>query len=248
MQVISAFPQLAPDGAVQEDEAEHRAEKVGGGDPEHDVQLSRADGVARVLTLPRVAVWMCVIVILHPNQEDRGSGGHQCKTPQGEDDALHPASGHHRFAPEREADGQVALDAQSRDVKDGGGGAALKDIVIETAHRLPKEPGHVLPQAVQVEGQAEEDNEVRHRHAGQVEVGGGFHVFEVLDDEDGHGVSHHPDDEDKDADDGDGDEGGGGEQGALVMVVVCVVLVHGLCFASVKVRPGSGPGHASQPR
>ncbi|TNN47641.1 hypothetical protein EYF80_042171 [Liparis tanakae] len=153
-----------------------------------------------------------------------------------------PADVH--LAAEREADGQVALDAQRRDVKDGGGGAALKDVVVEAAHRLPEEPGHVLPQAVQVKGQTEEDDEVRHRHAGQVEVGGGLHVLEVLDDEDGHGVARHPDDEDEDADDRDGDEGGGGEQGALVVVVVHVVLVHGLRSSSMKVHLGSGPGHA----
>lgn len=245
MQVIFAFPQLAPDGAVQEDEAEHRAEKVGGGHPEHDVQLPRADGVAGVLALPRIVVWVCVIVVLHPDQEEGGSCRNQGETPQGEDDVPYPASGHHHLAPEGEADGQVALDAEGRDVKDGGRGAALKDVVIEAAHRLPKQPGHVLPQAVEVKGQAEEDDEVRRRHAGQVEIGGGLHVLEVLDDEDGHGVARHPDDEDEDADDSDGDEGGGGEQGALVVVVVYVVLVHGHCSTGMRVHLGSGPGHAN---
>jgi len=244
LQVIFAFPQLAPDGAVEEEEAEHGAEEVGGGHPQHDVQLPGADGVVGVLALPCTVVWVGVIVILHPDQEECGSCGHQGKYPQGEDDVLDPAPGHQHLAAEREADGQVALDAQGRDVKDGGRGAALKDVVIEAAHRLPKEPGHVLPQAVQVKGQTEEDDEVRYRHAGQVEVGGGLHVLEVLDDEDGHGVARHPDDEDEDADDRDGDEGGGGEQGALVVVVVHVVLVHGLRSSSMKVHLGSGPGHA----
>lgn len=245
MQVIFAFPQLAPDGAVEEDKAEHRAEKVGGGHPEHDVQLPRADGVAGVLTLPSVVVRVCLIVVLHPNQEDCGSCRNQGKTPQGEDDVLDPASGHQHLAPEGEADGQVAFNAQGRDVKNGGRGAALKDVVIEAAHRLSKKPGHVLPQAVEVKGQAEEDDEVRHRHAGQIEVGGGLHVLEVLDDEDGHGVACYPNDENEDADDSDRDEGGGGEQGALIVVVFYVVLVHGLCSTSMKVYLGSGPGHAN---
>lgn len=229
MQVIFALPQLAPDGAVEEDEAEHGAEKVGGGHPEHDVQLPGDDGVVGVLALPRIVVRVCDIVVLHPNQEECGSCRNQGETPQGEDDVLDPASGHHHLALEGEADGHVALNAQSRDVEDGGRGAALKDVVIEAAHRLSKQPGHVLPQAVQVKGQAEEDDEVRHSHAGQVEVGGGLHIFEMLDDEDGHGVTRHPDDENKNADDSDGDEGGSREQRALVVVVFCVVLVHGLC-------------------
>lgn len=212
LQIVFAFPQLAPDGSVEEDEAKHGAEKVGGGHPQHDVQLPGADGVAGVLALPGVVVQMRFIVVLHPNQEERGGCGHQGETPQGEDNVLDPASGQHHLAPERETDGQVALDAQRRDVQDGGRGAALKDVVIEAAHRLAEQPGHVLPQTVEVKGQADEDDEVRHSHAGQVEVGGGLHVLEVLDDEDGHGVARHADDEDEDADDSDRDEGGCWEQ------------------------------------
>lgn len=209
------------------------------------MQLPGADGVVGVLALPGVVVWVCVVIILHPDQEQRGSRRHQGEGPQGQDDVLDPAPGHHHLAPEGEADGQVALDAQGRDVEDGGRRAALKDVVVEAAHRLPKQPRHVLPQAVQVKGQTEEDDEVRHRHARQVQVGGGLHVLEVLDDEDGHGVARHADDEDEDADDRDGDEGGGGEQGALEVVVVYVVLVHCLRSRSMKVHLGSGPGHSS---
>ncbi len=245
LQVIFAFPQLAPNGAVKEDETEHWAEKVGGGHPQHDVQLAGADSVAGVFALPSAVVWVCVIVIFHPNKEKCGSCRNQSKTPQSEDDALDSASGHHHLAPEGKANGQVALDAQGRDVKDGGRRAALKNVVIEAAHRLPKQPGHILPQTVEVKGQAEEDDKVRHRHAGQVEVSGGLHVLEVLNDEDGHGVAHHPDDENEDADDSDRDEGGGWEQGALIVVVVCVVVVHGLCCTSMKVHLRSGPGHAN---
>lgn len=243
LHVVFALPQLAADGAVEEDEAEHRAEEVGGGHPQHDVQLSGADGVAGVLTLTLVVVGVCVVIVLHPHQEERGGCGDQGEAPQGEDDVLDPASGHHDFAPEREADGQVALDAQRGDVEDGGRGAALKDVVVEATHRLPENPRHVFPQPVEVKGQAEEDNKVRHRHAGQVQVGGGLHVLEVLDDEDGHGVAGHSDDEDEDADDCNRDEGGGGKQGALVVVVVCVVLLHGLRYTSMKVNWRSGPGY-----
>ena len=243
LQVILALPQLAADGAVEEDEAEHRAEEVGGGHPQHDVQLPGDDGVVGVLALARVVVRVRVVVVLHADQEERGRCGDQGEPPQGEDDVLHPAPGHHHLGLEGEADGQVALDAQGRDVEDGGRGAALEDVVVQAAHGLAKQPGHVLPQAVEVKGQAEEDDEVGHRHAGQVEVGGGLHVLEVLDDEDGHGVAGHPDDEDEDADDGDGDEGGGGEQGALVVVLVGAVVVHDLCYGGVRVQLGSGPGH-----
>ena len=90
-------------------------------------------------------------------------------------------------------------------------------------------------------GKAEEDEQVGHGHAGQVEVGGGLHVLEALDDEDGHGVARHAHHEDEDADDGDGDQGGGGEQGALVVVVVGGVLVH----AFVGLHLGSGPRHGA---
>lgn len=246
LQIIFAFPQLAPNGAVEEDEAKHRAEKVGGGHPEHDVQLPRADGVAGVLALlPSTVVRVCVIVVLHSNQEECGSCRNQGEPPQGEDDVLDPAFGHQNLAPEGEADGQVALDAQGRDVKDGGRGAALKDVVIEPAHRLPKQPGNVLPQAVEVKGQAEEDDEVRHRHAGQVEVGGGFHVLEMLDDEDGHGVACHANDEDEDADDSDRDEGGCWEEGPLVVMVVHVVSDRGLRSTSMKVHWRAGWGHSN---
>lgn len=245
LQVVLALPQLAADGAVEEDEAEHGAEEVGGGHPQHDVQGPGADGVAGVLALAGAVVRVRLVVVLHPDQEERGSGRDEGEAPQGEDDVLHPAPGHHHLATQREADGQVALDAQGRDVQDGGRGAALEDVVVEAAHGLPKQPGHVLPQAVEVKGQAEEDDEVRHGHAGQVQVGGGLHVFEVLDDEDGHGVARHPDDEDEDADDGDGDEGGGGEQRALEVVVHDVVLLHGLCCGSRRVHLGSGPRHVS---
>lgn len=198
-----------------------------------------------MLALTRVVVWMCVIVVLHPDQEECGCRRHQRKTPQCEDDILDPAFGHHHLTPEGEADGQVALNTQGRDVKDGGRGATLENVVIEAAHCLPKQPGHVLPQAVEVKGQAEEDDEVRHRHAGQVEVGRGLHVFEVLDYEDGHGVTCHSDNEDEDADDSDRDEGGGGKQGALIVVVVYIVLIHGLCSTYMKLNLGSGPGHAN---
>ena len=146
---------------------------------------------------------------------------------------------------QREADGDVALHAERRDVQDGGVGAALVDVVVQPAHRLAEEPGHVLPEAVEVEGQAEEDEQVGDGHAGQVEVGGGLHVLEALDDEDGHGVARHAHHEDEDADDGDGDQGGGGEQGALVVVVVGGVVVHAVGAAGVGLHLGSGPRHGA---
>lgn len=86
------------------------------------------------------------------------------------------------------------------------------DVVVEAAHQPAKHPRHVLPEAVEVKGQAEEEQEVGDSHAGQVEVGGGLHVLEALDDEDGHGVSRHPYQEEEEADGRDGDECGGGEQ------------------------------------
>lgn len=243
LQVVFALPQFAADGAVEEDEAEHGAEEVGGGDPEHDVQLPGADGVAGVLTLTCVEVRVCVVVVLHPDQEKSGGGRNQGEHPQGQDDVLHPAPGHHHFAFEREANGQVALDAKGRDVEDGRGGAALKDVVVEAAHGLAEQPGHVLPQAIEVKGQAEKDDQVRHCHAGQVEVGGGLHVLEMLDDENGQGVSRHSDNQDENANDGDGDEGGGGEQGALVVVVIYVEVLHDLCATCIHIYLWSCPGH-----
>lgn len=210
------------------------------------MELSRADGVAGVLALTRVEVRVRFVVILHADQEESGCCREQSEAPQRKDDVLNPPSGHHYFAPQGEADGQVALDAQSRDVEDGGRGAAFEDVVVEAAHGLPEQPGHVLPQAVQVKGQAQEDNEVGHCHAGQVQVGCGLHVFEVLNDEDSQGVARHPNDEDKDADGGDGDEGGSREEGPLVVVVfIYVVWVHGHCSTCMKVQLRSGPGHTT---
>lgn len=165
-----------------------------------------------MFALSRVVVRVGVVVVLHPDEEERGGRGHQRKHPQGQDDVLDPAFCHHHLGPEREADGQISLHAQGGDVEDGGISTALVDVVVKPTHRLAEHPGHVLPEAIEVKGQTEEDDQVRHGHAGQVEVGGSLHVFKALDDEDGHGVTAHSDDEDEDADDRDRDEGGGGEQ------------------------------------
>lgn len=243
LQVILALPQLAADGAVEEDQAQHGAEEVGGGHPQHDVQLARGDGVAGVLTLARAEIRVRLVVVLDSHQEERRGGAGQGEGPQRQDDVLHAAARHHHLAAQREANGQVALNAERRDVQDGGRRAALEHVVVEAAHGLAEQPRHVLPQAVEVEGQADEEHQVGHGHAGQVEVGGGLHVLEVLDDEDGHCVARHAHHEDEDADDGDGDEGGRREDGALVVVVVHGVRLPGLRSVHVRLHLGSGPGH-----
>lgn len=69
------------------------------------MQLSRADGVAGVLTLSHVVVRVRLVVILHPDQEEGGRGGQQREPPQGNYDVLHSAFGHYYFAPKREANG-----------------------------------------------------------------------------------------------------------------------------------------------
>ena len=237
-QVLPGPPQLAPDGPVEEEQAEHGAEEVGGGDPDGGAEQARGHGVGRGLALERGVLGLRGVLVLHPHQHQHGPGGEEGEGPERHDHRLHPPLGHHHLGLEREADGQVALHAERRDVQDGGVGAALVDVVRQPAHQLPEHPGRVLPQAVQVKGQAEEDEQVRHGHAGQVEVGGGLHVLEALDDEDGHGVAQHAHEEEEQADDGDGDEGGGGEEGApVVMMVLGVRVLHG----SSKQKPRAGP-------
>ena len=61
-------------------------------------------------------------------------------------------------------------------------------------------------------------------HAGKVQVCGCLHVFEALDDENGHGVASHTNNEEQNTDHGDWDEGGGWKQRTFV-----VVFIHDVC-------------------
>lgn len=105
-------------------------------------------------------------------------------------------------------------------MEDGGVGACFIDVVWKTAHQLPEDPRYILPEAVEVEGEAEEDNQVRDGHAGEIQIGGGLHVLEALDNEDGHGVAGYTNDEEQDANGGDRNEGGGWEERVSAMVVL----------------------------
>lgn len=105
-------------------------------------------------------------------------------------------------------------------MEDGGVGARFIDVVWKTAHQLPEDPRYILPEAVEVEGEAEEDDQVWYGHAGEIQVGGGLHVLEALDNEDGHGVAGYADDEEQDANGGDRNKGGGWEERVSAMVVL----------------------------
>lgn len=219
---MTALPQLASNGPVQPEQTKHRAEEVGGRHPDGCMEKAGVDGVARVLALACGGVMRRLVLIFHTHQEEHRSGGEQGEDPQCQNDILHPTFAYGSLGFERKADGQVTLHAQHSYVKDGCVGATLVEVVRQTTHQLAEHPGDVLPEAVQVKGEAEEDDQVWYGHAGEVQVGGGLHVLEALDEEDGHGIAGHTDDEKEKANDGDRDEGGSWEQRVPPMVVIHV--------------------------
>ena len=76
-----------------------------------------------------------------------------------------------------------------------GVGAALAHVEREAAEQRPEHPGSGAPEAVQVEGEPEQDEQVGHGHAAQVQVGGGPHVPVAPDQQHRHRVAAHPDGE-----------------------------------------------------
>lgn len=149
-------PQLPADEAVEHSEAEDRQEEEDAGHPHHDGEQSGAHGElggATLVSVPRVGA----VLVLDPYQHEDGPGAAEGHGPDDQDDQLHPALGDYHLGPQREADGEVALDAQRGDGEHRGVGAALADKLEEFAEQVAEVPGPVLPQADQVEGHAEED-------------------------------------------------------------------------------------------
>lgn len=204
-------PELPPDEAVEHGQAKHGQEKEDAGGPDHDGEEPRADGVLRGSALVG-AQGVRAVLVLDPHQDEDGSGANEGDGPEEEDDQLDLPLGDDHFSSEGEADGNVPLHAEGGDVEDGGVGAALADELEELAEEVPKVPGPVLPEAEEVQGHAEEDEQVGEGHAGQVEVGGGPHVPEPRHHQHGHEVADDPDDEEEDAGDGDAGEDGRGEK------------------------------------
>lgn len=171
-------PQLPADEAVEHSEAENREEEEDAGHPHHDGEQSRAHRELRgaaLVGVPRVGA----VLMLHPDQHEDGPGAAEGHGPDDQDDQLHPALGDHHLGPQREADGEVAFDAQRGDGEHRGVGAALADELEEFAEQVTQVPGPVMPEADEVEGHAEEDEKVGEGHAGQVEVGGGTQLAEA---------------------------------------------------------------------
>lgn len=204
-------PELPPDEAVQHGQAKHGQEKEDAGGPDHDGEQPRADGILCGSALVG-AQGVRAVLVLDPHQDEDGAGADEGDGPEDEDDQLDLPLGDDDFSSQGEADGHVPLHAERRDVEDGGVGAALADELEELAQEIPEVPGPVLPEAEEVQGHAEEDEQVREGHAGQVEVGGGPHVPEPRHHQHGHEVADDPDDEEQDAGDGDAGEHGHGEQ------------------------------------
>ena len=149
-------PQLPADEAVEHSEAENRQEEEDAGHPHHDGEQSGAHGElgrSALVGVPRVGA----ILMLHSDQHEDGPGAAESHGPDDQDDELHPALGDHHLGPQREADGEVALDAQRGDGEHRSVGAALTDKLEEFAEQVAQVPGPVMPEAHEVEGHAEED-------------------------------------------------------------------------------------------
>lgn len=170
-------PELPPDEAVQHGQAKDGQEKEDAGDPDHDGEEPRADGILSCSALVGTQR-VCAVLMLDSHQDENGSGTNEGDGPEEEDDQLDLPLGDDHFSSEGKADGNVSLHAEGSDVEDGGVGAALADELEELAEEIPKVPGPVLPEAEEVQRHAEEDEQVGEGHAGQVEVGGGPHVPE----------------------------------------------------------------------
>lgn len=204
-------PELPPDEAVQHGQAKDGQEKEDAGGPDHDGEEPRADGVLRGAALVG-AQGVGAVLVLDPHKDEDGAGANEGDGPEDEDDQLDLPLGDDHLRAQGEADGDVPLHAEGGDVEDGGVGAALADELEELAEEVPEVPGPVLPEAEQVQGHAEEDEQVGERHAGQVEVGGGPHVPKPRHHQHGHQVAEDPDDEEDHAGHRDAGEHGRGEE------------------------------------
>lgn len=215
-QAGAAPPQLAADAGVEDAEAGDGQHEVAGGDPEHGGQQA---GLQRLRGGLALAAEVSVVVgLLHADQEEEGASGEQGKGPKDTDGGFHPALGDDHLGFEGEADGEVALHGEGGDVEDGAVGAALAEVVREAAQQLPEDPGSGAPEAVEVEGQPHEDEQVRDGHAAQVEVGGGLHVSAAANDQHREDIARHADHEEPQADGRDGNEHPHGERQAQPLV------------------------------
>lgn len=211
-----APPQLAANAAVEDAEAGDGQHEVAGGDPEHGGQQAGLQRLRGGLAL--AAEVSVVLGLLHADQEEEGAGGEQGEGPKDADGGFHPALGDDHLGLEGEADSEVALHGEGGDVEDGAVGAALAQVVREAAQQLPEDPGSGAPEAVEVEGQPHEDEQVRDGHAAQVEVGGGLHVAVAADDQHREDIAGHADHEEPQADGRDGNEHPHGQRQAQPLV------------------------------
>lgn len=204
-------PELPPNEAVQHSQAKHGQEKEDAGGPDHDGEEPWANGVLCGSALVGDQ-GVRAILMLDPHQDKDGSSANEGDGPEEEDDQLDFPLGDDDFSSEGETDGNVPLHAEGSDVQDGGVGAALTDELEELAEEVPEVPGPVLPEAKEVQGHAEKDEQIGEGHAGQVEVGGGPHVPEPRHHQHGHEVADDTNDEEENAGDGDAGEHGHGEK------------------------------------
>lgn len=195
-------------------------------------------------------------VLLDAHQKEEGPCGEQRHRPERSDECADAAPGDEDAGAERAADGEVALDAERRHVQQRGVGAALAHVKREAAEQLPEHPGPRAPEAVQVEGEPEQDEQVGYGHAAQVQVGGGPHVPVAPDQQHRHHVAAHPDGEQTQAHGGHRHQRPQGEgraealvarqQRALRAVAAVPGAAHGRA-APADARPRSAPLRAAAP-
>lgn len=218
-------PEFAADQSVQHSQAEDRQQEEPAGDPDHGAQQTCTCAVLRRLTLTCLPP-VSTILVLDTHQHKHGSGAAQSHSPEAEDESTYATLGHCHFGPEWEADGKISLCTQCRHIQYGGVGAALADELEKLAQDIPQQPWPVAPHPVQVQRKAQEDQQVRERHAGQVQVGRGAHLFILQHHHDGGQITHHSRQEEEHTgdcytnEDRDGENGDRGHRNIKVSVSI----------------------------
>lgn len=146
---------------------------------------------------------------LDPMQARVGQCAQHRHPPHQQNDPLSMGAGHDVLGPQGVHHGDVALDAERRHVEDGRQANGLEEEGFEVAAAAAQEEGVVLPQLVQLQRHAEQqDQQVRHRQAEQVIIGRRPHHFVARDDGARQHVAHDAQDEDDEVGAADRNEDG----------------------------------------
>lgn len=158
-QPLPTPPALSADESIQQSQAEHWQEEINGGDPGHHLEQPHA---GHVLNGPALLALLgqAAFGVFHTEEEEDGAGGQEEAAPQHQDEPFHWALGDGRFGFQGKADGEVPLHAHNGDVQDGAVCVCFAQVNEELAEKIPKYVGLVLPKAVEVQRQAEENQDV----------------------------------------------------------------------------------------